>query len=66
MVKSADFKTPFKEWCVNNRFIAEDIASEIGCSKKAVYAWLQGYRKPSRDMMIAMEQKLGIDRKIFD
>lgn len=60
------YKTPFKEWCVINRFRAEDIASEIGCSKKAVYAWLQGYRKPSRDMMIAMEQKLGIDRKIFD
>ena len=63
----SEYKTKFKEWCVNNRMRAVDIAEKLECSPKAVYAYMQGYRLPSRKMERAMKEKLGIDTKeIFD
>lgn len=60
-------KTKFKAWCVENRMKASDVANQLGCSQKAVYAYMQGYRLPSRKTERAMKEKLGIDTKeIFD
>ena len=61
------YKTKFKQWCIENRFRAADIANELGCSVKTIYAYMQGYRLPSRKMMKEMERKFEINTKeIFD
>lgn len=61
------YKTSFKQWCVENHMPAATIAKELECSVKTVYAYMQGYRYPSRKMLRAMEEKLGIDtRRMFD
>ena len=61
------FKTKFKAWCVDNRMRATDVAEALGCSVKTIYAYMQGYRLPSRKMERAMKEKLGINTKeIFD
>ena len=59
-------KTPFKKWCIDNHLRGADVAKELGCSVKSVYAYMQGYRLPSRRTMRAMEEKFGINtRDIF-
>lgn len=61
------YKTKFKQYCVENHLRAADVADEVGCSVKSIYAYMQGYRLPNRRTMKVMERKLGIDtREIFD
>lgn len=60
------YKTKFKKWCTENSYSAGTIAKELGCSKKAVYSYMQGLRYPSRKILRLMEERLGIDtREMF-
>ena len=60
------YKTEFKRWAVENHMRASDIAKAVGISTKSVYAYLQGWRLPSRNTMRKMEEALGINtRDIF-
>lgn len=61
------YKTKFKKWCIENRMRAADVAKVLECSPKSIYAYMQGYRLPSRKTERLMREKLGIDTKeIFE
>lgn len=63
---AVQYKTEFKRWAVENHMRAADIAKAVGISSKSVYAYLQGWRLPSRSTMRKMEEALGINtREIF-
>lgn len=62
----ATHETNFKKYCQAKGFTAEYIAEMIGCSKSTVYSYWRGVRFPNRKRMKIMEEKLNIDRKMFD
>lgn len=59
--------SPFKQWAKENGISAKDISDTTGCSVKAVYAWFQGVRTPSRKMIKALNSAFNIDfNKVFN
>lgn len=55
------YKTEFKKWCVENKMRASDVAKAVGCSRKTIYAYMQGSRLPSRRTERLMKEKLDIN-----
>ena len=65
--ESKKSNTRFKKWCIENRMKAADVAEKLGCSRKTVYAYMQGSRLPSRKTERLMKERLDIDTsEIFE
>lgn len=56
----------FKLWCIENRYTAKKIEEITGISRKTIWAYWQGQRKPTRAKEAKLKEMLNMPSGLFD